>query len=237
MVLEIKTLLKDNEEKHINIRKTELQALYAQVNPHFIYNTLDSIKWIALMNKQEHISNLILAFTTLLKNTLFKSGEYVKIKHELDNITSYAAIMKVRYDNFAIEYHVSDETIYDYRIINFLLQPLIENAIIHGFDGINYLARINIYFYLESGKLHIDIADNGIGIPQHIVQSLFADKPRENTADKFNSIGINNIKRRIELNHGPGYGLKILPNQPHGTIVRIILPILGNDNDRKDKVG
>jgi two-component system sensor histidine kinase YesM len=227
MISRINTLMAENEEKQKAIAKSELETLYAQINPHFIYNTLNSIQWIALINNQKQIHDIIKSLTFLLKSCFSIDTSFITVKEESKILDSYVTLMKVRYGNFEVEYIYEDERILSSKMLKLILQPLVENSILHGFRKIDYLGRIIIYVHTDKDNLLITIKDNGIGIDDTTMKRLMSSDFKRNSS--FNSIGIYNVRRRIFLNHGTDYGLKISPNMPNGTIIEIKLPIIGGE--------
>ena len=223
MLDEINKLIVENDLKQKALTESEFSILQAQINPHFLYNTLNSLRWIAIINEQDQIKELIDSLTKLLMNILGKNGELVTIEHELSVLQSYITLMKVRYKNFHVNVEINDEE-KSYKILKLILQPLIENSIIHGFNGINYVGQITISFKNIEDCIMVTVMDNGVGIQPWKMDSIL--KP-ENTRDElFNNIGINNVHKRIQLHYGDAYGVEISGNEPAGTIIKIKLPVI-----------
>lgn len=199
----------------------EFKVLQSQINPHFLYNTLDSIRWLATMQNITNVAEMTSDLTNLLKYNLKQDTTSALLKDEIESIRRYIGIQKYRYGNyFEVEYQIAEETL-DCIIIPFCIQPLIENSIIHGFVDVEKSYWIRIESFIESEKLFIKITDNGSGMEHSILEKVNSSKVKSN---KFNQIGINNIKERIQMQHGMEYGLIYESEQNLGTNVKIIFP-------------
>jgi len=213
MIDRIDTLMKDIIKKEKEKTQLELKALQAQINPHFVYNTLNTIKWMALMEKSDNIANAIVSLVKILEYSSKNCDRTVPVREELDFIRNYIYIQKLRYGNEIGVHYEIDSDMYNYCILKFILQPVIENSIIHGFQGSNHAGIISIRGRKYDSTIIFEIEDNGIGM----------DMPRK---EKFTGLGINNIDTRIKLNFGLHYGIKISSVPGEGTLVVITLPIL-----------
>jgi len=207
-------------------RKSELefQVLQAQINPHFLYNTLDSIKWLAVLQNMNNIADMCTSLINLLKYNLAQPGTLTTLSDEVENLKNYVRIQKFRYgDTFEFSTQLDPET-YDCEMIRFVLQPLVENCIIHAFEDMEDKGFIKVLSFIENGKLHIEVIDNGSGMDLATVFTL-----NQNSASKgkrFNTIGIHNIKERIRLQYGEGYGLYYISEPGVGTIAEMVLPVI-----------
>lgn len=222
MVDKIHGLIRDVKEKEKLKSRAELAALQSQINPHFMYNTLNSIKWIAILNKQENIKNMVSALIDLLKNAAKNNQDVITIRDEIELLKSYTFIQGVRFTNFKTIYNVEKEVM-DYKIMKFTLQPIVENSILHGFGKIDRLGEIIISISkLDEKRLHIEIKDNGLGINEKVIGDLL----EKEEAAHYNKMGLTNVNYRIKLNYGEDYGLKILSKLGEGTKVELTLPII-----------
>lgn len=217
----IQTIYHTENEKH----KLEIAALSAQINPHFTYNTLGTIKQMALLQNSKGIADLTDAIVNLLRATAKYGDGSSTIGKELDLIRDYIFIMQMRYyDNF--EFHISaEQELLDQPILCMLIQPIVENAIFHGVFKVDRLCFVKIEVLAEAETIRIIVSDNGKGIEpkemeKFLEESGLADKKHEN-------IGVYNVNRRIQLHYGKEYGLKFQKNQPYGTIVTIVIPRKG----------
>lgn len=214
MLRRVNDLIKKTKLQEIEKRDLEIRMLQAQINPHFLFNTLNSLKWTALMNQDYTVSEGLSSLAELLRNTIIDKNELVTIKEELDNIKNYIVIQKIRYGNsFDVEYEV-DENLLDNKIIKFILQPIVENSIIHGIDENKENQKIIINVTEEGEEILISIKDNGKGFNSK-------EKVKDN---KLSGIGWNNVDERIKLTFGVGYGTTINSEVNKGTVVRIIIP-------------
>lgn len=214
MLRRVNDLIKKTKLQEIEKRDLEIRMLQAQINPHFLFNTLNSLKWTALMNQDYTVSEGLSSLAELLRNTIIDKNELVTIKEELDNIKNYVVIQKIRYGNsFDVEYEV-DENLLDNKVIKFILQPIVENSIIHGIDENKENQKIIINVTEEGEEILISIKDNGKGFNSK-------EKVKDN---KLSGIGWNNVDERIKLTFGVGYGTTINSEVNKGTVVRIIIP-------------
>lgn len=212
------------EEKQRNEYK--YQALQAQINPHFLLNTLNSIKWLAVLDNNNHVAELIASLGRLMEMSLFRGQEDIPVREELKNVESYIDLQKSRYeDAFSVIYDVDDE-INLCACPRLLLQPIVENSIIHGIVSANKKCELRI-----SGKLTNDgkavsilISDSGVGIPAERMAEIL-DTGRNKEA-VFKGIGISNVDERIKLRYGPEFGLTVDSEPGCGTTVTLRIPFI-----------
>lgn len=201
----------ENKEKRKKI--IELDALQSQINPHFLYNTLDSINWMALGIKATNISKMVVALSKLLRLTLNKGYQNCSLEHELEHVSTYVAIQRFRYQ-YDFEFIIDVDPSYKALIVpKFILQPLVENSLKHAFDGVYYKGIIKIYCDDDGKDLNIYVVDNGIGY-----QNSSGDN------EKGSGYGIYNIIERIRLTYGDNYGVTPM-EVPIGTSIRINIPL------------
>lgn len=224
MVSEISSLLELTKQQEKEKRTAELQALQAQINPHFISNTLNSIKWMASIQGVENIEQLIFSLIQMLNVSMGKEDHVVTMEEELEYLKNYIVIQEFRYyDKFKVKFDVEEETL-QFKMVRFLLQPILENAIIHGIAPIEGQGFILIKAYTEEDTFKISFTDNGVGFSQERIEEALCDKSRKK--DAFCGIGISNVNDRIKMVYGESYGLNIqsLPNI--FTTVEVSLPIV-----------
>lgn len=214
----IRDLICDNLIKEKRKRIAEIQMLQAQVSPHFLFNTLNSIRFATLNNHVNKAADMIFALINLLRMTLTKNEEFITIGQEMDTINNYIKIMQLRHDIDFCIYNNIDQAILQYKIPRFLFQPLVENSIIHGFGNLKAMGIIEINSFIHNHELTIQIKDNGGGM-DHSGQKHDDFKSR-----KFSGIGLSNIDERIKLNYGQEYGLTIESKLNEGTVVELHLP-------------
>lgn len=219
MVIQIGQLVNRVKEEERAIKDAEINALQAQINPHFMYNTLNSIKFMAMIKNEENIVNAVSALVSILRRTFNYKKVFVTVQEELDNISQYVVIMKIRYNNkFDIVFDI-DEEIRKFRIFKFMLQPIVENSIIHGIAPKNGLGRIHIKGLRSEGNILFEVRDDGVGMTAENV-----DKMINSRVGNFNSIGIINIDERIKLYFGQEYGVTLESALGDGTRVTVRVP-------------
>jgi two-component system sensor histidine kinase YesM len=224
MVNDIKNLMAERDLKEKERSKEEIKALQAQINPHFIYNTLNVIKLMAAISKAENIRKFTDSFMKLLLATFRSTATFITVKEELGYLENYVDIMKVRFGNdFNIIIDVNEE-VKELYIIKLILQPIVENAIIHGINDIDREKYIKISGFQKGGNLIFQVEDNGVGMTGDELKNVLDNKEISKTS--FNHMGINNVKSRIKLNCGQEYGLKIESEKNKFTRITLILPIL-----------
>ena len=207
---------KDQEKKK---REMELQMLQYQLNPHFLFNTLNSLRFVAAMHKDQIVSDGIQALSSLLQNTLTNKNEYITIKEELENLENYFSILRIRYaGSFEYSFHVEDDELLTCLVPKLILQPLAENSVMHGSSDDGSIMEIQITLWEENGHIVIELNDDGKGF-EVTQESLAPHKERR-------KIGISNVNDRIQLNFGREYGLHIDSHPGEGTTCTLTLPRL-----------
>ncbi len=232
MIEKLDLLIKQVYEVQRGKRKAEILALQANIKPHFLYNTLDTIHWMALNYKATDIMETVDMLATLFRISLSKGSETIEVSQELTHVTSYLHIQKVRYEDM-IDYsiNVSPEC-KDFYVQKLILQPLVENAIYHGIKESKRKGKISIDIWKEENVLYLCVKDNGMGIPekrlQRVRESLENFKP-----EKDGAYGIVNVHQRISLSYGSEYGVIIDSVEGMGTTSTICHPILLEEMDDK----
>lgn len=208
-------------------RESELryQALLAQVTPHFLFNTLDHIKWTAMMSGAENVSSMISSLGNLLEFSVHRGEEEILLEQEVALVKSYLVIQESRLNRrLNMVYELSPETL-RCRVLKFILQPIVENSLIHGFkDGTVKNPTISVNAGLAEGGLFIRIADNGIGMDSGRIHSCFRAAEEKGSPRGFSGIGLFHTHERIRLHYGIPYGLCVSSSRDHGTVVRIHIP-------------
>lgn len=198
-----------------------LDKLQAQINPHFLYNTLVSIKYIAILNDQHQISKLITELVKLLRSTINRDGNFIRVKDELENVLSYMFIQNTIYnENIKFTMDVKDE-VKNLKMPNFLLQPLIENCIFHGIHPDTAGGEILVSGFIVDDMLIFEISDNGEGFDETFAQKLLS--PGTNNSGLTN-LGIKGVKEKIHLLYGDNFGIRVSSQKGKGSTVRINLP-------------
>lgn len=220
MLDELNSYISELIETQKQKRKAEIAALQMQINPHYVYNTLASIKWLIFQGDTEKSTKTIDAFITLLRSTIGDADEYIPISREIDNLKNYVLINNTRYgDRIRVEYQV-DAACENSRIPKMILQPFVENAFFHAFP---YEAEgmIKIIIGKKEGKLEIRIADDGVGMPDDRLRDMRGGR---RDREHFNGIGVRNVDDRLKLLYGSEYDLKIESEEMKGTTVILLIP-------------
>lgn len=213
--------LEDEKEKS----SLELKMLQAQINPHFLYNTLDSIKWIAVIQKNSGIVKVVTALSGLLKNMAKGFHEKVTIEKELEFVGDYVTIEKLKYvELFDVQIQIDDPVLKKARIVKLTLQPLIENAIFSGIEPSGKNGTILIHIYARQELLYLVVRDDGVGISPEKLPHLL-EEPERLKGDRMSSIGMANVDRRIKLTYGEEYGLSIASEVGEYTEITIVVPL------------
>lgn len=218
MILQIKALIEDVYESRLIQKDYEMKALQAQINPHFLYNSLSLINWMALETDQEDISKITLSLSTFYRTALNKGKNILRVRDEIKNMRSYLDIQLMMHDyEFDVDVQV-EEDILDYNILNLILQPLIENAINHGIDlKTNGRGCIKIIGEKQNDEIVLIVSDNGVGMSNEQAESILTNKS--------NGYGVKNVNERIKLYYGEQYQLKIESDIGIGTKVKVTIPI------------
>lgn len=217
----IKDLFQKNQEKQEFLRIAEIKNLQAQINPHFLYNTLDSIKWLAKINGESEIYIMVKHLSILLKNSIRLSKEFVPLKDSLTTLESYITIQNIRFNNkFEVIFQIEDEVL-PYKLPNLLLQPLVENAMLHGLEAKPGKGKLYIRGFREQTNLILQVQDNGIGMTEQQKQELLASL---SVKDSTLHIGVKNVHQRVRLYYGEPYGLTIESEPNQGSTFTLTLP-------------
>lgn len=223
MMNKINTLIRENYVKQIMIQDTELKALQAQINPHFLYNTLDTIKWMSRSNRNSEVVVLIESLSNLLRGTISKKEDSITIQEELDILRDYINIQKFRYEErLNVSINIHDE-LKKYKIPKLTLQPIVENSIKYAVENMLEPCYINIASIKNPDSYHIVVEDNGPGMDMDYKEKIMNGQiqPRGNGS----GIGIKNIDDRLKLFYGDAYGLTIESGINMGTRVIFCIPL------------
>lgn len=235
MVKRMKDLMDKMVREQEDKRKSELDALQSQINPHFLYNTLDSVVWMVECEQYREAISMVKALAKLFRISLSKGNSIITIEDELTHAQNYMSIQQMRYRNkFCVKIDV-EPTIRDCITIKLIVQPILENAIYHGMEFMDGEGEITVHGYEKDGDIYIEVSDNGMGIPEETIESLLTDKSR--ARGKGSGIGLWNVNQRIALYFKGDYGLSIKSELDEGTTVTIHLPkILYEDYRREEGV-
>ncbi|MDP4091325.1 MAG: sensor histidine kinase [Bacillota bacterium] len=219
MTAELRTLIEDVYKNQISRKEAELRALQSQINPHFLYNTLDVIYWTSRMEKAPKTGEIINALAKLFRLGLNRGSEITTVKKELEHLENYLIIQKMRYDEVPqIEIDV-DRSLDEYSTIKVILQPLVENALIHGIADLEGEGRVRITGRAEGKEIVLVVSDNGVGMDEETIKEIF-----QGDFQAKKGFGLKNVNERIKLYFGEKYGIKIDSQKGKGTRVEIRIP-------------
>lgn len=233
--------VKEDERK---MRKADLRLLQEQIQPHFLYNTLDTIVWLIESNEPDEAVTMVVTLSDFFREILSKGKEFISIKEEEKHISSYLQIQEMRYRDI-LEYDIQlDQVIYKYQILKLTLQPVVENALYHGIKYKRAKGCIHIHGEKEGDIIRLTVRDDGVGMDEDELEQLRQqiEKPCQETEKGF---GLANVNERIHMYFGPEYGMKIQSQKGKGTTVEIVIPALleapvektGNDTAKVVEVG
>jgi len=227
MLGKINVLFKENYQKQLIIHETEYKALQAQINPHFLYNTLDTVNWMARMNKQDQISEMVEALAHMLRSVVSRKEPLISLDQELQILKNYITIQKYRFDDrldFSLDVIPQAK---QFVVPKLTIQPLVENAIQHGLERITGECKIRVEVRLQAENLEITVSDTGPGMEPDVLAEIKTGNIRSNKA----GIGIKNIDDRIKLLFGEAYGIAFESEPGRGTVVRIVIPTTREASD------
>ncbi|WP_312493765.1 sensor histidine kinase, partial [Anaerosporobacter sp.] len=224
---DIAELINDKIQDEKERQSLEYQMLLSQINPHFLYNTLNSIKWMATIQNATGIAEMTTSLSRLMKSVSKDTNQIISIQQELDLLNNYFIIQKYRYGGtIRLDINVIDEDLYQCQIPKFTLQPMVENAIFHGIEPKGSVGKIIITIEsLDDQTIQITIEDNGIGLSEEQISSILATNDNSSSG-LFKKIGINNVNQRIRYAFGDNYGLQFHSKEGECTIITILLPKL-----------
>lgn len=226
------------QDVEIYSRQVELAALQSQINPHFLYNTLDAIRGQAIQDNNREVAMMIQTLSAFFRYSISRKGNAVTLRDELDNVQNYMKIQQYRFeDRFRLDMEIEDPEVYDYYVPRLILQPIVENAIQHGLENIREGGLITIDVE-ETDDLIIMISDNGRGMTLQELDELNgrilaekAEKKEAPSSEKHKGIALANVQKRIELFFGVPYGLHVYSSIGQGTDVEITLPIIRQEEE------
>ena len=221
MVFKIDMLIKEVYQEKLAQKNAELEALQSQINPHFLYNTLDTINWMLLEKKEYEISGIVVSLGEMMKYAISRSSRTVALREEIRHVSNYLLIQKERMED-KLEYEIDIPHQYEsVQVPRLILQPLVENAIIHGIETGGKVS-IRVYEREEDGGCWLEVSDNGAGMDEEQLKRL-RDGTTEMRMD-HRSIGVENVNKRIRLYYGEEFGLTIESRLGEGTVIRFCIP-------------
>ncbi len=240
MIGEIKSLMRQNSARQAEMRQSELKALQNQITPHFVYNTLDSIIWMAEGREYERVITMTSALARLLRLSISQGNELIPVSAELEHVENYLTIQRMRYSPEKVDFHIeADPAVLGQETLRIVLQPLVENAIYHGLRTKDQGGHIVVRVFRDSDTLVCEVSDDGVGMPVELARSLLhgdaaASRLKEVTAGRARSgrtgessgVGVRNVHDRIRLYYGEAYGLSFESELGCGTTVIVRQPVL-----------
>lgn len=223
---DVVTLMENRIENEKQKRELEYQILQSQINPHFLYNTLNSIKWMAAIQNATGIAEMTTSLARLLKSISKGTRQLIPIQEELALLKDYILIQNYRYGGIVkVNYSITDDTLLDYVIPKLTLQPIVENAIFHGIEAKGENGIITVTLYKKEQDLYIDITDNGIGMSKELIEQVLSGSTSDAKSDFFRKVGIHNVNLRLKYTFGDAYGIQIHSKEGEYTTMTIILPL------------
>ncbi|WP_157338720.1 sensor histidine kinase [Paenibacillus lutrae] len=224
MVTEIRKLLQRLKEEYQQKEDMRFRALQAQINPHFILNTLNNIKWMAYIRNDKEVGDMLSNLGGILEQSIGRGGTLIPLKQEVDYIENYIELMKMKFsERLSVEIHIP-EALMDQEVIKIMLQPIIENSLMHGIEPLPGAGRIVISAAIEQEMFLLKVEDNGVGISPHRLQEVNA-RLAEHSQESPQRIGVKNVHDRIRLQYGEEFGIRIFSGLSEGTTVELWLPI------------
>ncbi len=230
MAKQIRSLIDMNVREQKNLQKSEMKALQAQITPHFLYNTFDTIIWLAEAGKSKQVIDITRAFSSFFRVSLSKGREWITVEQEIEHIQSYLVIQKIRYRDI-LDYSIEiDKSLFSNRILKLLLQPLVENALYHGIKNKRGKGTITILGRREGSFMVFTITDNGCGMQEDrlaaVLEQINTDPDNHEPGDVY---GLFNVTRRLRLYYGENATFTISSEWKKGTVVTLTVPEVAED--------
>lgn len=223
MIEKIENLVDEVRTEQINLRQAELELLQSQINPHFLYNTLDTIVWLAETGDQKKVVSMVESLSDFFRISLNQGKDIITLDEEIGHVTSYLEIQGIRYQDI-LSYEITrEDSLKDYLIPKISLQPLVENALYHGIKNKRGKGKISIKTIPGEKNYIIEISDNGIGMTKEQLEKIRSAVYEPNETER-SSYGLYNVNERIRLKYGNEYGLSFDSIYREGTVVRVLLP-------------
>lgn len=222
MVTQIQKLMDTLVQEHQAKIKSEMDTLQSQINPHFLYNTLDIIVWMIENEQRAQAASVVTALARFFRISLSKGRQIITVADEIEHVTNYLMIQKMRFKNrfaYRIEIEEGSEKLSTLKLV---LQPLVENAIYHGMEFMDGDGLIEVRSFTDDKRLYLSVSDNGLGMTPEQVQALMQGQVK--SKGKGSGIGFANVNERIRLYYGEGYGVEVSSEPDEGTVMTVVLP-------------
>ncbi|MEW5898778.1 MAG: histidine kinase [Bacillota bacterium] len=214
---------KERTELEKHLKEMELKVLLNQINPHFLFNTLNTIEMLAMMEGARQTPKIVHSLAELFRHNLYATSDLVSIRQEMNSVNNYLTIQKCRFGNRIRVVNKIPSRLMDLNIPVLTLQPLVENAVLHGLEPLEKKGCLKLEGHIESSDIVLQVIDNGIGIPP---EKLLQIQQQLNRLDsEANKIGLINVQKRCRLHFGPSYGISITSTPGRGTTVSLRLPV------------
>jgi sensor histidine kinase YesM len=224
MVARTRRLLDDLEQEHRLKHEMELKLLQSRMNPHFLYNTLDMINWIAQEHGVEDISRIVLSLSDLYRTMFNRGRDVIEVARMMQSLESYLYLQTYRCSNLVTYSVEADSDARECLVLNLVVQPVVENAVIHGMGRRTVPGNVSVRASREGGLIRFRVADTGAGIGEDKLATIRAGM-ESSSGDEAS--GLRNVHRRLQLVYGPGYGIQIWSEEGRGTTVEIVMPVTG----------
>ncbi len=234
MAGQIRLLMQDIVREHEAKRKQEFDTLQSQINPHFLYNTLDIIVWMIENEQKAEAVKVVTALARFFRISLSRGKSLITVKDELEHVRNYLMIQQMRFKNKFTYMIESDDEVLGLASLKLMLQPLVENAIYHGMEYMDGDGEIVVHAWREENELYLEVRDNGLGMTEEQVERLFTDTAHV-ASKRGSGIGVRNVNERIKLYFGAEYGLSIESEPDEGTVVKIHLPAVPYEKVLEEK--
>ena len=219
-------ILRAQEELYLsklNQSRAEFKTLQSQINPHFLFNTLESIKMMAVVNDQDEIADALTMLGDLFRASIRRSEDFISVKEEIQHAKTYLSLIKIRFqEKLELEYNI-DEKLLEKKVVRFILQPLLENAVVHGIAGKKGPGKIKLALEKQGDNLFFSIEDDGCGVSESELIEI-AERIDNKEEFKSDSIGLANVNQRIKMLCGDKFGLTVSGKSGEGFFVKIIAP-------------
>jgi len=225
-------LIQENKREQDNLKKSEMRTLQAQIAPHFLYNTLDAIIWLAESRKASEVINVTRALSNFFRISLSGGQDWITLGQEVEHLQGYLTIQKVRYRDI-LDYDMQvDESLYGLYILKLVIQPLVENAIYHGIKNRRGGGRLSIVVERQGDRLSVRVHDNGAGMSAQRLEQVRQAFSTGDAPEGETGYGLYSVDKRIRLYYNQPEGLKVTSVQGEGTTIEFNVPILANRGDQ-----
>lgn len=223
MIQKIRYLIEEDYKGKLIMQETEYKYLRAQINPHFLYNTLDSINWLAQLGGMKDVGKMSVALGRLMRRSISSTEDVVPLREEINALEDYLTIQRMRYGDKLVDHIDVPKDCMEYLIPQMTLQPLVENALVHGIEKRSGVGHLHIYTRMEDDNFELCVQDDGVGTSEERIAQVMSTNATDSIG-AHSGVGINNVNKRLQMLFGKKYGLRIESTAGSGTTVCIRLP-------------